>query len=187
MIRRMLRGFDRWLWRRQGVYEFSDHPDCIFRVQRTNTDRRFPLDGDELAPGAPVLEIHLCNEKVPALPATGMSLAWAVEGRKLMLTSLRELAEYIQKPGMQDVRGIFGVTVVAGDSLGAKRLFRRLGFDWSPADEQRGRLAAFWLNVHGWLLMWAYNHVSLSKRRLLRMRRACIWMSREKLVKDYHV
>ena len=68
---------DRWLRRREGVFEYSHKPDCIFRAQlgRLSSDVLLS-DGTFGRPGDRVIDLHLWNEQIPAIPVPGYSLAW---------------------------------------------------------------------------------------------------------------
>jgi hypothetical protein len=68
---------DSWLRRRQGVFEYSHKPDCIFRAQLSRLSSDIQLsDGTFGRPGDRVIDLHLWNEQIPVAPMAGYSLAW---------------------------------------------------------------------------------------------------------------
>src|SRR6516225_7861479 len=68
---------DGWLRKREGVFEYCHEPDCIFRAQlgRLSSDVLLS-DGTFGRPGDRVIDLHLWNEQIPAMPIAGYSLAW---------------------------------------------------------------------------------------------------------------
>src|SRR6185295_2051517 len=77
VARRGVIAFDRWLRRRQGIFEFSTHPDCILLagLKPAAADIALP-DGGRVVRGQPILDLHLWNERAPQLPADGPALEW---------------------------------------------------------------------------------------------------------------
>ena len=74
---------DRWLRRRQGVFEYTHDPECIFRIQLQRLRSEVVLsDGTFGRPGDQAIDLHLWNEQIPAVPVAGPSLAW---GRRFNL------------------------------------------------------------------------------------------------------
>jgi len=68
---RAVLGFDTWLRRRNGVYEYSAHPHCAFRMQIVCIRHDILLaDGTHLHPGERVIDLHIWNEQFPCF-ATG--------------------------------------------------------------------------------------------------------------------
>ena len=188
-MRRIIRGFDRLLRRATGIFEFSDEAECLLRLQLTRMPRALRLaDGVELSAGDPVLMLHLWNEHVPPLESSVADLAWASRARRLLIDSLRAVAQWLASDtGLGDVRAIGGVTALIspeGEGVGL-RLMRRLGFDAIPYRGSFGRFGEFWENLWAWGLMWAFNRASLRHRSLLRLRRTEFWMSADEFVERY--
>ena len=188
-MRRIIRGFDKLLRRATGIFEFSDEAECLLRLQLTRMPRALRLaDGVELSAGDPVLMLHLWNEHVPPLESSVADLAWASRARRLLIDSLRAVAQWLASDtGLGDVRAIGGVTALIspeGEGVGL-RLMRRLGFDAIPYRGSFGRFGEFWENLWAWGLMWAFNRASLRHRSLLRLRRTEFWMSADEFVERY--
>ena len=104
-------GFDRWLRQRQGVYEYSDDPLCMFRVQRGQADCNVCLsDGTRVRKGDPVLNLHLWNEHVPAIGPKGISMNWAREMTRRVELSMCALARHLKW-----TRGLDDIVAIRGD------------------------------------------------------------------------
>src|SRR5262249_3716327 len=85
---------DSWLRRREGVFEYSHKPDCIFRAQLSRLSSDVLLsDGTFGRPGDRVIDLHLWNEQIPAMPIAGYSLAWGCRFNRSFEKSLGELAQ----------------------------------------------------------------------------------------------
>lgn len=187
-MRSLIRALDAFLRRRSGVYEFSDDPACVLRVQIGRMQRPFTLPDLELREGDPVLRLHLWNEQVPVLPSGGPNLVWAKRMHRQFLRSLRGVAGEIERDArLQEVvavgagSGVFGPT--QADS--GNRVFTRLGFSIIPYRGSLGRFGEFWETVYSVMLMWTYNSVSLRSREFLRIRRSEIWMSRTEFLRRF--
>jgi hypothetical protein len=129
-----------------------------------------------------VLELHLWNEHVPPLPPAGADLAWAKQGGRLLLRSCRALAQQLERdPRLAQVQAVGGCTslFVSGRGAGGEKVLRRVGFQASPQPHPLGRTGEHLENLHGWLLMWAFNGASVRHRRLLGMRRTRFWATRD--------
>lgn len=98
-------GLDRWLRRRQGVYEYSSDPACILRIQRYAADETVALrDGTRIAPGDPILNLHLWNEHIPSMSHGGATVRWARRVSRATESSLRDLARYmVDHPDLDDI------------------------------------------------------------------------------------
>ena len=155
-MRRIVRAFDRFLCRRQGVFVFWDDPDCLFRAQATRASSPIVLPGTEIPVGAKVLGLHFWNEHMPQIPPEGPSLALAVRGRRMIVSTFRVLArEMHHDPRMDGVQALGGATVLfaAGDGSSGEKLFTRLGFTVFPHRNPLGRFGEFWENFYTWALM----------------------------------
>jgi hypothetical protein len=97
---------DRWLQRREGVFEYSEKSDCIFRIQLTRLSSDVRLsDGTCGHVGDRVIDLHFWNEQVPVPPMDGYSLAWGCAFNRSIRDSLRGLAQFLmRRPGLSDIR-----------------------------------------------------------------------------------
>lgn len=187
-MKSLIRCFDRFLRWVLGVFEFCDESDCLLRVRRASAAHTVILPERHIPAGAPILELHLWNEHIPPLPPTGSDLAWAVRSQRMLIASLRTLARQMRHDSRLDgVKAVGGVTVLffAGDGSGGAKIFERLGFAVCPYHNPLGRFGEFWENLYTWAIMWAFNAVSLRRRRLLRLRRSEIWMATDEFLRRY--
>jgi len=172
-----------------GVFEFTQAQGCILRLQRARAPHDLRLaDGTTVRKGEPVLLLHLWNERLPSMGPEGPDLAWAVEMRRRLITSLREVARWLRDGQCgEDIRAIGGVTVLLdpADEGGGQRLMRRLGFAVLPYPGPLGRFGGVWEDLYTWWLMWAFNAATLRHRRLLRLRRTEVWISTQALLERY--
>ena len=182
VARRGIAAIDWILRRRGGVVEFSDHPECILRVAYTWAPPGVPLRGDrQVRAGAPVLELHLWNERLRSVASAPLTLG---RGRTLyveFVTSLRLLAEFCVSDShcgsVEAVHATMGFFSVR--ELGqARELFERLGFTFSVGamPDPRWWRHAFWESVYSWWLLWAYSPAGTEGRRFSQMARCDIWM-----------
>jgi hypothetical protein len=181
-LRRLVRRFDLWLSRRYGVFEFSQEPDCLLRLQLATARREIALPGCRVRRGEPLLLLHLWNERLPRLIASTPGLGGAKDLQRLMMGSLEEAARYMERrPELAERRAVGGVTVLleAGEHAGGARLVERLGFSVLPYRAPLGRFGEFWENFYTWVLMWTYNPDSLAYRHLWSLRRREFWMATE--------
>jgi hypothetical protein len=133
---RAVLGFDAWLRRRNGVYEYSNHPHCAFRMQIARVRQEILLaDGTHLHPGDRVIELHIWNEQFPCFSAGGATLSWGRQINRRVDTSLRELARHLAAaPDLADIRAIRADTRLAGTATTAQllRICRRYGLERGP-------------------------------------------------------
>ena len=96
---------DSWLRRREGVFEYSHKPDCIFRAQLSRLSSDVLLsDGTFGRPGDRVIDLHLWNEQIPVKPVAGYSLAWGCRFNRSVAKSLRGLAQFLMsRPQLSDI------------------------------------------------------------------------------------
>jgi hypothetical protein len=185
-VRHLIRKFDRWLRRRMEVFEYSDDPQCIFRVRVAQAPHPLKVPGGKVPAGAKVLEMHFWNEHLPPLSRNGPNMAWAARTARMMVLSCHQLASRLaDDPRLGGVEAVGGVTslFVPGQGSGAERVFTRLGFAAAPQPNRWGPFGEFWENVHAWMLMWAFNAASLRHHTLLRMRRTEFWASTDRFVR----
>ena len=62
----------------QGVFEYTDDPACIFRIQHAQAEQPLTLSGGaRIEPGMPILNLHLWNEHIPLMGPDGATVGWA--------------------------------------------------------------------------------------------------------------
>lgn len=184
-MRTIIRLFDRFLRWIHGVFEYWDDPDCMFRVGFGRAPHTLYLPDGEIPAGATVLQLHFWNEHMPHIPPEGPNVALAIRGTRMLRASFRILAREIQRdPNLADARavGAAGVLIYPDAGPGSEKLLRRLGFSIFPYNHPLGRFGEFWENFYTWGLIWTFNEVSLRDRRLIRLKREEIWMSKDTLV-----
>ena len=87
--------FDRLLRWRQGVFEYTAHPACVFRLQISRCKRdRVLRDGTRLSPGQRFAQLHYWTEQMPPIPLSGPTIASGRELHRGIQISLVELARY---------------------------------------------------------------------------------------------
>ena len=181
-MRPVIYRFDAYLCRRTGVFEFTDDIDCILRLQQTYARHNLTLPGCVVQAGSPVIQMHLWNERIPAIPEAGPDVAWAARTWRLFYHSLRLAAGYIQaNPKMAQAQALGGETAVFSpdpQDSGAK-FFDQLGFTVTPYHRPLGSFGEFWENFYSWWIMWAYNPASLKGLTISHMRRTEIWVEME--------
>src|SRR5690242_11998850 len=101
---------DHWLCRRQGIYEYSNRSDCLFRIQLAEVEQGLSLsDGIEFRAGDPMLKLHLGTVHVPPMGQGGASIAWPRGMGRAVDRSLRELPYYLGRhPELPQVRVLGG-------------------------------------------------------------------------------
>ncbi len=181
---------DRWLRRREGVYEYSTDPRCLFRIGLGKADLNLTLaDGTEIHPGDSLLVLHLWNENMPAMGKQGPSVAWARQVSRAIHTSLRELARYLhQRVDLDDVVALYGNMHLGSARQAAQlaRIMARYGFE-AVDDHGAGRPGALHrLGKHILiiLLVAATNPVAL-RSTVLRRHHKRIFLSRAALARRY--
>jgi hypothetical protein len=149
---------DSWLRWREGVFEYSHKPDCIFRAQLSRLSSDILLsDGTLGRPGDRVIDLHFWNEQIPVTPIGGHSLVWGCRFKRSFAKSLRELAQFLMnKPELSDINIIRANINL--DPL--HRIAARHGFEaivepvrLSPWE----RVHRFGENIQYWLLALACN------------------------------
>ncbi len=186
-------GLDRWLQRRQGVFEFTDDPACTFRIQRVEAEERVTLsDGVRIRPGDPVLNLHLWNEHIPLMGQEGATMAWARAMSWSIPHSLAELAGYLDAhPEFDDIAALRADLRLgtAAQSAQLVRLSARYGFenaDERPPDGHwhAGALHRIGENILIFMLVLATNPVAAGSP-VLRRDRKLVYLSRAALERRY--
>jgi len=187
-MRFLIRTLDRFLRWRFGIFEFSQHPTCVYRLRLTSISKPRSWPGHSVEPGAQVLELHLWNERMPDMPLMGADITWGIKAHRRLAFSYRHIAEHLAaEPSLAKVEALTLTTIlILGDgSAGTKTYFERLGFRHVPIDHPLGRFGEFWENVYSWLLMWTYNPGSTRGLRIPSLRRCEAWVSREDFLRRF--
>lgn len=182
---------DKWLQRCQGVVEYSVHPQCVFRMQVGRSHRQlFLRDGTHLRRGQRIVHLHLWNEHIPPVPATGTTIRWARQMQQGMAVALRELAKYLaERRDLADVAAICA-DVPCGTQSRARQLSAIMGyygFETIPEEEPMPlleRLHRFGDNILISLMVLAQNSVTLRADTLRRVR-VPIYLSRRGLAERF--
>jgi hypothetical protein len=181
---------DDWLRKFQHVYEFSDHPACLFRIQRAKAAANVKLaDGVCVRKGDPILNLHLWNEHMPRLDPGGMDFKWArLIGREIA-ASLERLATHMAEDlSYDDIVALraemrFGT---AEQNVRIVRLSTRYGFEsvTMPDGERYGAVRELGENALVLMLVLAANP---GAARFCALKHDCalIYMSRANLDRHY--
>lgn len=178
---------DRFLRRRQGIMEFCDSRECVFRLQIVKTDEKVVLS--DCTAGGRLLDLHLWNEQIPLIPDEGITWEWAQRASQMVEFSLTELACYLKaNRDLDDIRVIRG-RIGLGAGLGEDRIMRlasRFGFErprW-PKSGAENRLHLLGENILISMLVLARNPASLTLDSLWRSR-TVVYLSRNELERRY--
>ena len=177
-MRRVIQSFDALVRYAAGVFEFTQDPVCLLRLQCTALHHNLVLPDARLPARTPVLEFHLWNERVPSLPPGGADLAWARVISRRLIQSFGMVRAYLATELAQaGLRAVGGITVLGSASGSSSDLLAHLGFNPRPYANPLGRFGEGWENAYTWALMWAYNPASLRGKRLSQLHRTEYWMS----------
>ncbi len=186
-----VRVIDLALQRHYRLFLFSDDPACILRVAPTVSAHDVMLhDGTRVAHGEPILEMHLWNERLPALPHGGATLAWGVDFARRTRYSLQLLAYYLaREPRFIQIRALHAELGVLelGQFPEMCALVEHLGFEFVVGDAPGWRIwkCAFWQNLFSWWLMWTFNPASLEGKHFGKMARGELWLARATLMGNH--
>jgi YkoP domain len=180
---------DRRIRRQIGVYEYTLHPQCLFRLQVVRTEDPLLLeDGTFVSPGSRVLVLHLWNEQMPVIGRTGPTLAWARKIDRAMDISLGELTCYLAThPHLRDIAVICANMPVIGSRQAGRlaRILSRYGFEMTvDGTDRRGLLHRFGDGVLVLMLVWAANPRAV-RSALLRCCNMRVCVSRAALEQRY--
>ena len=187
-MRAAVRLIDALLRASQGIYEFTDDPECILRIQLKRATHQVNIGNVMIKKGEPVLAVHAWNERMPKLPFEGATIEWALQLRRQVIHSYRQVAKVMQSDKRcSTVRAVCGESALFSfsDHTGGTRLMQHLGFTVLPYHRPFGRFGEFWENLFSWWLMWTYNDASLNSRELLRLQRTEIWITKDDFIRRY--
>lgn len=191
-MRKVLKGgvrlIDQLLSAAQHITEISTDPECIARIQLSGATHTVDLGEVRISKGEPVLVLHLRNDRMPLLPIDGPNLEWALQLRRQVVYSFRQVAKVMQSDRQYSpVRAVYGASTLFSflDHTGGTRMIQHLGFTILPYHRPFGRFGEFWENLFSWWLMWTYNEASLRSRQFWHLQRTEIWMMREDFIRRY--
>jgi hypothetical protein len=187
----MVTALDERLRQRLGVIEYSQSPDCLFRIQpATSKDDLTLSDGTRVRVGDSIICLHIWNEQVPPFPENGPTLAWARRFNRGFELSLCELSYFLgTRRDFRDVVAICGDLSFKPPWRGAQltQFVARFGFE-PVAMRPRWSLArrAHWLgqNVLISMMVLAHNAAALRADTLWRDR-IPVYLSRQALDRRY--
>jgi hypothetical protein len=187
----MVTGLDDRLRLRQGVFEYSRHPDCLFRIQFIASGGDYVLsDGTCIPWGARIGNLHVWNEQFPCFSANGPTLAWGRCVNRAFNISLRELLYFL------DARRDFDDVIAIGANMTFEpaersdqlaRFVARFGFERIEATPSRSfRQQMHWLgeNILISMMVLARNAAAL-RADTLRRDRTLVLLSRRELRRRY--
>ena len=174
-----------------GVFEYTDRPDCLFRIQIARSENGLILsDGVRVQPDARIVNLHVWNEQFPPFPPDGPTLAWASRLNRAFDASLCELAHFLQsRPALDDVVAICG-NLTFEPSYRSDQLAHFVGrFGFEKVELCRSRsiaqqLRRFGENIFVSMIVLARNAAALRADTLWRDR-TLMFLSRRKLQSRY--
>jgi hypothetical protein len=180
---------DRRIRQKLGVYEYTMHPECLFRLQLVHVEDPLVLaDGTAVAPGNRALALHLWNERIPVMGPLGPTLAWARKIDRAIHASLRELACYLAaQPSLRDIAAICGDMPVRGTRQAEQlaRIMARYGFEAAVGiADRRNLIHRFGDAVLVLMLVWATNPCAV-RSAVLRCCNMRLFVSRAALERRY--
>ncbi len=187
-LRLIIRRFDHWLSRREGVEPFTADPQVILRLQRGSAAWNIPLPQEVIPIHSRILVLHLWNERIPAIPANGPDLVWARHFQIPLIYSFKAMADFMQAaPDLQSIRAVGGymahINLYGPD--GGRLMLERLGFTIYPYHRPAGAFGEFWENFYTWWLMWTYNPSSVRRRTWLSLQRIEFWMTMDGFLRRF--
>ncbi len=176
---------------RLGVIEYTQSPDCLFRIQPARSEYALTLrDGTEVQAGDPIIHLHVWNEQFPPFPSSGPTLAWARRVNRAFKQSLCELSDFLNsRQDFHDVIAICGDLSLEPSwrSAQLKRFVARFGFE-PVAASQSWSLSrrAHWLgqNILISMMVLAHNAGALRADTFWRDR-VPVFLSRRALDRRY--
>jgi hypothetical protein len=161
---RLVFAVDERLRRRNAVFDYSDHPDCMFRVKIAALTGDVRLaDGVWLRRGYRIIELHFRNEHFPRMDRHGATIEWASRAKRRIDFSLRELCVFLNdRAEFDDIAGVRATMPVRGlAQLGEfERIAARFGFELARNPSPcgfGGRMLCLGQNALGLLLALASN------------------------------
>src|SRR6185437_9494901 len=152
MLNMLVSIIDGTLRTRQGIFEYSNSPHCVFRIQVAGAPSDVALtDGTRLAAGCRLINLHLWNEHIQPFPARGPTLGWARGMCRDIETSLEELAAFIaNNPALDEITAVGGKMMFGSTEQTqlVAHFAERYGFV-RALDSTTGGSIAEWLHLFG--------------------------------------
>lgn len=174
-----------------GVFEYTDRPDCLFRIQILRNDEDIVLsDGVPVRAGARIINLHVWNEQFPVFPPQGPTLAWARRLNRAFDASLCELAHFLQtEPALDDVTAICGNMTFEPSYRSAQlaQFVSRFGFEKVAVRQSRTlgkQMQRLGENIFISMMVLARNAAALRADTLWRDR-TLVFLSRRRLHDRY--
>ena len=179
------------LRRRNGVREYSNDPQSVFRMQPDMARRDVTLaDGTAMRQGDRLVLIHLWNEQVPEIPPGGPTLVWGRKMASMMGRSLQHLSEFLARNTEFDEVVAIRADLALATSRHTRQLVRimqHFGFEDVPETGSiswKEQIHRFGENILGLLLVLAVNPESARLSILWRVR-STVMISRTALDRRY--
>lgn len=176
---------------RHRVVEYTNSPECLFRIQLVSSEEDYVLsDGTCVRAGDRIIKLHVWNEQFPCFSGKGPTLAWARRVNHAFELSLRELAHYLEcRRDLEDVAAICAIMSLepAERSAQLARFVSRFGFERIAAANSRSfRQQMHWLgeNILISMMVLARNAAAL-RADTLRRDRTLVFLSRRELRRRY--
>lgn len=176
---------------RHRVVEYTNSPECLFRIQLISSEEDYVLsDGTCVRAGDRIIKLHVWNEQFPCFSGKGPTLAWARRVNHAFELSLRELARYLEsRRDLEDVAAICAIMSLepAERSAQLARFVSRFGFERIAAANSRSfRQQMHWLgeNILISMIVLARNAAAL-RTGTLRRDRTLVFLSRRELRRRY--
>src|SRR5690242_12860404 len=193
MLNALVSAIDKRLRVRDGIFEYSKSPRCIFRAQISESPNAIALsDGTSLCAGSPLINLHLWNEHIPPFPAHGPTLGWARQISRDLEISLEELAAFLASRSALEPIVAIAADVMFGSIQQAKALVHlaaRYGFiraidptAASPSIAQRIHLLGEHILI--FMLVIAYNPAAFRTDHF-RRDRISIYLHRSELMRRF--
>jgi hypothetical protein len=187
----MVSALDDRLRLRHGVIEYTNSPECLFRIQLVTSNEDYVLsDGTCIRPGGRIADLHVWNEQFPCFAGKGPTLAWARRVNRAFDLSLRELAGFLEaRRDLDDVVAICANMSLEPAERSAQlvRFVNRFGFEQIAAVSSRSfRQQVHWFgqNILISMMVLARNAAAL-RADTLRRNRTLVFLSRRELRRRY--
>jgi len=188
IARRIVETFDRGLRWFYGVREYSTQGDCLLRIAPAQVTEPTRLaDGGILSAGTAILDLHLWNEHLLALPEPYSGLSRGAALRCRIATSLSDLARHLESdPALRTIAAIRAQTALAPRRRTPQLLRLAAFFGFGDAAAPRGSrwhraVIHCGQNIFIWALAWTFNPSALRRNGLGRQH--CeLWITRDRFL-----